>query len=363
MKLNRLEFVLMNNRGRACSQRALETPLIIGPSGALHGLRVLEVGCGRGVGMEILLEQLEAAEVVGFDIDTEMVALAQARTARFRDRARAYVGDAEQIDEPDATFDAAVDYGILHHVPDWRRALAEIARVLKPGGLFYFEDILKGFTGAPVILTLFDHPQVTQFSGAEFRSALADVGLKLDDNWRQLGEVGLLGRARRIDKAERPAVETPVSGLPQRVHTWFGVNAVVRQIGGQDCDILVEGKPFPHPSPVNQFLRHDLPQEERLRLGAEHEAGHLQTLTFVGLYALVLLSDLARSRHHRLPGLILAVAGTGAAWELASESYVVARTGGRAYGAIYARGFVRPALFGLDASTIAFAALMRAPGR
>jgi ubiquinone/menaquinone biosynthesis C-methylase UbiE len=142
MKLNRLEFALMNNRGRAWSQRVLETPLLIGPRGELAGMRVLEIGCGRGVGMEILLEQLGASEVVGFDVDPEMVTLARERTSRFGDRARAFVGDAEQIDAPYASFDAAVDYGILHHVPDWRRALGEIARVLKPGGTFYFEDIL-----------------------------------------------------------------------------------------------------------------------------------------------------------------------------------------------------------------------------
>lgn len=361
MKLNRLEFVLMNNRGRAWSQRALETPLVIGPPGALRGLQVLEVGCGRGVGMQILLERLEAAEVVGFDIDPEMVALAKARTARFGHRARVFVGDAERIEAPDASFDAVVDYGILHHVPDWRRALREIARVLRPGGMFYFEDILKGLTGARLIRTLFDHPQVTQFTGPEFRRALADAGLRLDDNWRELGEVGLLGRARRVDEAVTAILESPALTLPQQVHTWFGVNAVVRQAGGQDCDILVEGKPFPHPSLVNQFLRHDLPQEERLRLGAWHEAGHLQTLPFVALYALMLLAGLVRHAGGRQswrlwPRLFLMLAGTVGAWELASESYVVAQAGVQAYAEAYGGDYRRPASFGMIAVVVGLAA-------
>ncbi len=67
MKLNNLEFALMNNRVRAWSQRALETPLLIGPRGALRGKRVLEVGCGRGVGVEILLEQSARGKRAGLE--------------------------------------------------------------------------------------------------------------------------------------------------------------------------------------------------------------------------------------------------------------------------------------------------------
>jgi len=138
MKLNNLEFALMNNPARAASQRWLETPLLIGPPGSLAGMRVLEMGCGRGVGIEILLA-LGAAHITGFDLDPKMVALAQKRVAKYSDRARVFVGDAEAIDAPDASFDVVVDYGIIHHIPNWHQALKEIARVLKPGGVFYFE--------------------------------------------------------------------------------------------------------------------------------------------------------------------------------------------------------------------------------
>ncbi len=65
-------------------------------------------------------------------------------------------------------FDVVVEYGILHHIPHWRGALAESARVLKPGGVFYFKDLLKGFVNAPGMVQLFDHPHATQFTGAEF---------------------------------------------------------------------------------------------------------------------------------------------------------------------------------------------------
>ena len=128
MKLNSFEFALMNNPARAASQWWLESPALIGPRGSLAGKRVREVGCGLG-----------AAHVTGFDLDPKMVALAQGRVAKYGDHACVFVGDVEAIDAPDASFGAVVDYGIIHHIPNWQQALKEIARVLKPGGVFYFE--------------------------------------------------------------------------------------------------------------------------------------------------------------------------------------------------------------------------------
>ena len=87
MKLNSLEFALMNNPVRAASQWWIESPVLIGPCGILAGKRVLEVGCGRGVGVEILLA-LGATHVTGFDLDPKMIALAQQRVAKYGDRAR-----------------------------------------------------------------------------------------------------------------------------------------------------------------------------------------------------------------------------------------------------------------------------------
>ena len=356
MKLNAFEFALMNNPVRAYLQRTLETPLIIGPSGSLRGLRVLEVGCGRGVGVEILLERLGAAHAVAFDLDPRMVELAQARTARFGGRAHVFVGDAENTALPDASFDAVVEFGILHHVPDWRRALAEIVRVLKPGGTFYFEDILAGLTGAPLLLNLLDHPRVSQFRGAEFRGALGEVGLRLDEGWRRLGEVALIGRARRVGDGELPIAGSSVPGLPEQVHSWYGLNGEVRADGGDTCDVAVEGRKLPHPSLVNLFLRQALPEDTRLQLGAWHEAGHLETLPLAGLVGLALAASSARRPHRLVPRLLASLVGTVAGWELASEAYVVARVGWSTYRQAYASAHSRLALFWLGGLASVFSA-------
>lgn len=204
MKLNTLEFALMNNPFRAAMQRRLETPLLIGPPGVLSGKQILEVGCGRGVGVEILLA-LGAARVTGFDLDPEMVVLARQRLAKYGGCAHVFVGDAEAIAAPDASFDAVVDYGIIHHIPNWRQALREIARVLKPGGSFYVEDLLKGFISSWRMRVVFDHPQATQFTSREFRGALEAAGLRVWQ-WQELGAWGVMGRAHKQETL--PTAET-----------------------------------------------------------------------------------------------------------------------------------------------------------
>lgn len=203
MKLNELEFALMNNPIRALSQRRIETPLLIGRGDVLAGKRVLELGCGRGVGMEILLS-LGAAHVTGFDLDPRMVMQARERTAKYTDRAHTFVGDAEAIDEPDTSYDVVVEYGILHHVPDWRQAQREIARVLKPNGVFYFEDLLKSLISSFPMRVFFRHPQNSQFLGREFYAGLHSAGLRVQV-WRQWGEWAIMGSAVRAD--------TPIASL------------------------------------------------------------------------------------------------------------------------------------------------------
>ena len=89
--------------------------------------RVLEVGCGRGELAERIAGEL-GSEVVGLDQSERMVALTRARGVE------ALVGDVQELTFPDASFDAAVAAWMLYHVPDLDRALAELARVLRPGG-------------------------------------------------------------------------------------------------------------------------------------------------------------------------------------------------------------------------------------
>ena len=195
MKLSSVEFALMNNPIRAFSQRVIETPSMFRGEAPLAGKRALEIGCGRGVGVEILF-RLGAAHVTAFDLDPRMIERAQKRLARRSDRVSLSVGDVEAIDAPDASFDAVADYGILHHVPDWRRGIGEVARVLKSGGTFHFEEPLGALLDDPHIAGKLDHPKSARFSADELREALEAAGLRIA-HWQQIGQVFVLGYAER----------------------------------------------------------------------------------------------------------------------------------------------------------------------
>ena len=73
MLLNRIETAMMNNPLRAALQRHFEAPRLRAMGGALPGARVLEVGCGRGVGTGLILDLFQAEHVDAFDLDPAMV--------------------------------------------------------------------------------------------------------------------------------------------------------------------------------------------------------------------------------------------------------------------------------------------------
>jgi SAM-dependent methyltransferase len=89
--------------------------------------RVLEVGGGPGELSERMQKEL-GAEVSFLDISPRMVELARERGVD------AQVGDVQSLPFEDGTFDTVVAAWMLYHVPDLDRGLAEIARVLRPGG-------------------------------------------------------------------------------------------------------------------------------------------------------------------------------------------------------------------------------------
>jgi ubiquinone/menaquinone biosynthesis C-methylase UbiE len=183
MLLNRIEKLAMNNPVRALVQRRHEATIFERLGGRLDGLKVLEIGCGRGVGTEILFERFGAREVHAFDLDRDMIRLARRRLARYGpDRLRLWVGDATDVDAADEAYDAVVDFGIIHHVPRWRLAVAEVRRVLRPGGRFYFEEVTRQALDRWAYRTFFDHPKTDRFTAAEFVAELEARGIEVGRN-------------------------------------------------------------------------------------------------------------------------------------------------------------------------------------
>jgi SAM-dependent methyltransferase len=140
MKLNRLGKLGLNSPTRAFVQRHAVAPLLERLGGRVAGGRVLELGCGRGVGGEIILDRFGAAHLELIDIDPDMVERARRRLAG-RAAALVRVGDATRLEAPDGSFDAVFDFGAIHQIPDWSAAVAEVRRVLRPGARFFFEEV------------------------------------------------------------------------------------------------------------------------------------------------------------------------------------------------------------------------------
>ena len=92
----------------------------------VRGRDVLEVGCGTGLILEKLSKIARRAE--GVDLSPGMLALAKERGLDVRE------GSATELPFDDASFDVAVSFKVLAHVPEIERALAEMARVCRPGG-------------------------------------------------------------------------------------------------------------------------------------------------------------------------------------------------------------------------------------
>ena len=184
MKLNLIEKALVNNRARALLQRRYEAPLLRRLGGCTQGLRVLEIGCGRGVGTEIIFKDFGAREVHAFDLDPDMIFQAKARLAEYApEQLKLFVGDAAEIDAESQTYDAVFDFGIIHHVPQWRQVVSEVARVLLPDGRFFFEEVTSHALNRWLYRTFLDHPKTDRFSGKQFIFELERQGIYVGRNY------------------------------------------------------------------------------------------------------------------------------------------------------------------------------------
>ena len=161
------------------------------------GAAVLDMGCGRGTSVRLILEMFRPARLAAFDIDAAAIEQARRRLAPLLgESVELRVADATRLPFADAEFDAALELGMLHHIPDWRAALREAARVLKPGGVFYFAEPSHGRIHRGMYC-LMGHPKDAGFTADELRPALVEAGLQPDERFHRTPLWDLVGVARR----------------------------------------------------------------------------------------------------------------------------------------------------------------------
>jgi ubiquinone/menaquinone biosynthesis C-methylase UbiE len=97
------------------------------------GLRVLEVGVGLGADHQNFASN--GADLFGIDLTDRAIQHTSHRLSLFGLSSRLNTGDAENLGYENNYFDIVYSWGVLHHSPDTEKAIAEVYRVLKPGGV------------------------------------------------------------------------------------------------------------------------------------------------------------------------------------------------------------------------------------
>ena len=160
---------------------------------------VLDVGCGTGRLLEAAAGRWPEAALTGVDVSANMVIEAQRKhvgDARFTFQR----GDASALPLEEGSFDAAFSTMSFHHWGDQAAGLLEMARVLRPGGLFVLADV-----DAPLLWLL--HPILNLFDRARFQGA--------KDIQRLLEQAGLsLLSHRRFWRIIRTQLVVARKGLP-----------------------------------------------------------------------------------------------------------------------------------------------------
>ena len=179
--MNPIEFWMINNPIRGLIQKHYEIPRLKRLSSG-QADTILEIGCGQGVGARILYDCFSPRKYVGVDLDAKMISRARKKGQGLAN-AEFLQGDASSLAFDDESFDLVVDFGIIHHIPNWRDALAEVHRTLKTNGEFLFEELSletwEQGIGKP-LKKILDHPYDRMFRQQEFLDELKNLGFETE---------------------------------------------------------------------------------------------------------------------------------------------------------------------------------------
>ena len=191
MKLNWAERWVVNNPSRVFQQR-LEIGWLQQRMPLATEAAVLEVGCGRGAGADLVLKQFQIARIHAMDLDFEMIKKAEKYLpVHQKKRVFSYAGDLTHLPHSNEAFDAVFGFGVLHHVPEWRRALEEVARVLKVGGTYFLEEIYPTVYQNFITRHILLHPEEDRFTGPDLKEALRNERLTIEDAL-ECSQIGIL---------------------------------------------------------------------------------------------------------------------------------------------------------------------------
>ncbi|PPT18151.1 class I SAM-dependent methyltransferase [Xanthomonas arboricola] len=222
------------------TQGAEFAELRAGLQGHCNG-RLLDLGCGAGH-VSFQLAPL-MAEVVAYDLSADMLEVVAATAAeRGLTQVRTVQGAAERLPFETGSIDAVVSRYSAHHWSDLGQALREVRRVLRPGGIAAFVDVVA--PGLPLLDThlqaielLRDTSHVRDYSVAQWLQTLGDAGLQVQRHHCQRLQLDYLSWVDRMRTPEvlRAAIRALQGAAVDEVREYFQIAAD----GSFSTDVLV----------------------------------------------------------------------------------------------------------------------------
>lgn len=140
---------------------------------------VLDIGSGQGHSLPELAQRFAPVQIHALDPDPDFEARCADMVAACPVPVRLHAAHAERIPLPDASVDMVLCHQTLHHIVNQAAALAEVFRVLKPGGRLLLAESTRAYIHSWIIRLLFRHPMHVQRTANEFLAMLRDAGFQV----------------------------------------------------------------------------------------------------------------------------------------------------------------------------------------
>lgn len=155
----------------------------------------LDLGCGTGEMMKLILQKDIHKELCGIDLSEEMLSVAKSKLPK---KVKLFLGDSEFLPFSDNSFDVVYCNDSFHHYPAPQNVLREVHRVLKLGGTFLLGDCWQPFVGRTIINFYMRHSKsgdVKIYSKAELVSMLSEYFH--DVSWEQIGKTACIAMGKK----------------------------------------------------------------------------------------------------------------------------------------------------------------------
>lgn len=155
----------------------------------------LDLGCGTGEMLKLILQEDTHKELCGIDLSEKMLAVAK---SKLPEQVKLILGDSESLPFSDNAFDVVYCNDSFHHYPAPQNVLREVYRVLKPGGTFLMGDCCQPLVGRAIMNFYMRHSKegdVKIYSEAEMVSMLSERFR--DVSWERIGNTACIAMGKK----------------------------------------------------------------------------------------------------------------------------------------------------------------------